>query len=197
MSGTAAIALAVALLAAVLVVAVWRPRGVPEAVAAIPAAALVVVTGLLSGPDALAEVIRLGPTVGFLAAVLVLAHLADAEGVFSLGGVAAAEPPVVRAGFLTSSVRERDFSDSGRPLFGRVFGVAAVTTAVLSLDATVVLLTPVVVRTARRLRVAAAPAAFVVRAPGELGVAAAAGLEPHQPARRRRRPACRSCSSPP
>jgi arsenical pump membrane protein len=85
-SGPAATVLAVALLAAVLVVAVWRPHGVPEAVVAVPAAALVVVTGLLPGPDALAEVVRLGPTVGFLAAVLVLAHLADAEGVFTWAG---------------------------------------------------------------------------------------------------------------
>ena len=131
--------LAVAVLAAVLVVAVARPRGLPEASAAVPAAAVVVGVGLLSGGDALAEVVRLGPTVGFLAAVLVLAHLADAEGVFTWAG----------------SLLGR------RRLFGRVFGVAAATTAVLSLDATVVLLTPVVVRTARRLRVAAAPAAYV------------------------------------
>ena len=159
MSGPAATALAVALLAAVLVVAVWRPRGLPEAVAAIPAAALVVVTGLLRGPDALAEVVRLGPTVGFLAAVLVLAHLADAEGVFTWAGSLLRGPRERR--FSDVQRRQRDFPDVPRPLFRRVFGVAAVTTAVLSLDATVVLLTPVVVRTARRMRVAAAPAAFV------------------------------------
>jgi arsenical pump membrane protein len=157
-SGPAAIALAVALLAALLVVAVWRPRGVPEAVAALPAAALVVVTGLLSGPDALAEVVRLGPTVGFLAAVLVLAHLADAEGVFTWAGSLLRG----RRGSRFSDVEwlQRDSSDVGRPLFRRVFAVAAVTTAVLSLDATVVLLTPVVVRTARRMRLAAVPVAF-------------------------------------
>jgi arsenical pump membrane protein len=159
-SGPAATALAVALLAAVLVVAVWRPRGVPEAVAAIPAAALVVVTGLLRGPDALAEVVRLGPTVGFLAAVLVLAHLADAEGVFTWAGSLLQGRHRERR-FPDVECRQRDFSDGGRPLFRRVFGVAAITTAVLSLDATVVLLTPVVVRSARRMRVAAAPAAYV------------------------------------
>jgi arsenical pump membrane protein len=159
-SGPAGIALAVALLAAVLVVAVWRPRGLPEAVAAIPAAALVVVTGLLSGPDALAEIVRLAPTVGFLAAVLVLAHLADAEGVFTWAGSLLRGRRRERR-FSDVQCRQRDFSDAGRPLFRRVFGVAAVTTAVLSLDATVVLLTPVVVRTARRMRLAAAPAAYV------------------------------------
>jgi arsenical pump membrane protein len=150
-TGHAATALAVALLAAVLLVAVWRPRGVPEALAAIPAAALVVVTGLLSRNDALAEIARLGPTVGFLAAVLVLAHLADAEGVFAWAG------SLLRRNRRGSGSDER----AGVRLFGRVFGIAAVTTAVLSLDATVVLLTPVVVRTARRMRLAVAPAAFV------------------------------------
>jgi arsenical pump membrane protein len=158
-SGPAATALAVALLAVVLVVAVWRPHGVPEAVVAVPAAALAVVAGLVSGPDAVAEVTRLGPTVGFLAAVLVLAHLADAEGVFTWAGSLLRSRRERR--FPDVQHQERDFSDAGRPLFRRVFGVAAVTTAVLSLDATVVLLTPVVVRTARRMRVAAAPAAFV------------------------------------
>jgi arsenical pump membrane protein len=162
-TGHAATALAVVLLAVVLVVAVWRPRGVPEALAAIPAAAVVVGTGLLSGTAALGEVERLGPTVGFLAAVLVLAHLADAEGVFAWAGSLLRRDGRRRRESRDPDVQcpERGFPDTGTRLFGRVFGIAAVTTAVLSLDATVVLLTPVVVRTARRMRLALAPAAFV------------------------------------
>lgn len=137
-------ALAIGLLAVVLVVAVTRPRGLPEAAAAVPAAAVALVLGLLTPAAAWEEVRELGPTVGFLAAVLVLAHLADAEGVFRwAGGVLARR-------------------SHGRPhrLFALVVVAAAMTTAVLSLDATVVLLTPVVLDTVRRLGARPAPPAF-------------------------------------
>jgi arsenical pump membrane protein len=84
---------------------------------------------------ALAEARRLGPVIGFLAAVLVLAQMCDGEGLFRWCGAWMA------------------WLSSGRPrqLLVLVFAVAAVTTAVLSLDATVVLLTPVVFATAARL----------------------------------------------
>ncbi|MEJ2861950.1 ArsB/NhaD family transporter [Actinomycetospora flava] len=136
--------LAVGLLAAVLTVAVTRPRGLPEASAAVPAAAVVLVVGLIAPGRAWEEVQELGPTVGFLAAVLVLAHLADAEGVFRWAG-----------GYLASHSRGRP-----RRLFALVVVAATLTTAVLSLDATVVLLTPVVLDTARRLGARPAPPAF-------------------------------------
>ena len=80
-------AFAAVLLAAVLITAVARPWGIPEAAVAIPAAVLAVVLGLVSFPAALAEVADLGPTVGFLAAILLLGHLADVEGVFAWLGV--------------------------------------------------------------------------------------------------------------
>jgi arsenical pump membrane protein len=137
-------ALAVGLLAVVLVVAVTRPRGLPEASAAVPAAAVVLLTGLLATDQAWDEVRELGPTVGFLAAVLVLAHLADAEGVFRWAG-----------GLLAGHSRGRQ-----KRLFVLVVLAATLTTAVLSLDATVVLLTPVVLDTARRLGARPAPHAF-------------------------------------
>ena len=82
--------------------------------------------------------------VAFLAAVLVLAKLCDDEGLFDAFGAMMAR------------------ASSGRPvgLLGQVFVLAAATTAVLSLDATIVLLTPVVLATARTLTVPVRPHAY-------------------------------------
>ncbi|HEX3647000.1 MAG TPA: SLC13 family permease [Pseudonocardiaceae bacterium] len=128
----------VAALVAVLAFAVTRPRGWPEAVAAVPAAVLVIATGAIAPHAAAAETGRLAPVVGFLAAVLVLAQSCDDEGLFRAAGALLARGGAHR-------------------LLPRVFAVAALTTAVLSLDATVVLLTPVVFATATRLGVRAKP----------------------------------------
>ncbi|MFC9701366.1 SLC13 family permease [Streptomyces sp. NPDC056943] len=127
--------LSAALLVLVLACAVIRPFGWPEAVVAVPAAALVIATGAISFDDAVAEAERLGPVIGFLAAVLVLAQLCDDEGLFQACGAWMAR------------------TAAGRPrrLLAQVFLAASAITAVLSLDATVVLLTPVVFATAARI----------------------------------------------
>ncbi len=87
---------------------------------------------------------RLLPVVGFLAAVLVLAQLCDDEGLFRAAGAAMA----------------RATDGNTRRLLAKVFVIGAATTAVLSLDATVVLLTPVVLATTRALWVPARPHAY-------------------------------------
>jgi arsenical pump membrane protein len=136
--------LALVALAVVLGFAMVRPHGWPEAVAAVPAAGLLIAFGVISWHDAAAEVSRLLPVVGFLAAVLVLARLCDDEGLFRAAGAAMA----------------RSSPGSQQRLLTMVFVIAASTTAILSLDATVVLLTPVVLATARALRVPARPHAY-------------------------------------
>jgi arsenical pump membrane protein len=129
------------LLVAVLAVAVGRPWGVPEATAALPAAGVVLLAGWVSLDDARHQVVAMLPTLGFLAAILLLAHLADLDGVFGWLGAR-----------LAAACRGRP-----RRLLVLTFAAAAGTTAVLSLDATVVLLTPVVFATANRLRLRARP----------------------------------------
>ncbi|MFD3620053.1 SLC13 family permease [Streptomyces sp. NPDC058676] len=133
--------LSVALLVAVLGWAVLRPLGWPEAVLAVPAAGVMIATGAISLEHARAEAERLGPVVGFLAAVLVLAHFCDVEGLFQACG---------------AWLARRAAGSPGRLLTG-VFVLASTITAVLSLDATVVLLTPVVFATAARMGVRPGP----------------------------------------
>lgn len=108
---------------------------------AVPAAGLVIASGAISPDHAWAEVERLGPVVGFLAAVLVLAHFCDVEGLFRACGAWMARRSAGRPGRLLTAV----------------FALASAITAVLSLDATVVLLTPVVLATAARSGVRAKP----------------------------------------
>lgn len=136
--------LAVALVGAVMVFAVVRPRGLPEICAALPAALIALSAGLVSWPAARSAIAEMAPTVGFLAAILVLAHLADAMGVFA---------------WIADQLR-RGSRGSPTRLLSLVFVAASATTAILSLDATVVLLTPVVIATAQALRMDARPHSY-------------------------------------
>jgi arsenical pump membrane protein len=142
--GPAAEALSCVLLAGVLATAITRPRWLPEAAAAVPAAVAVIVTGALPWHQAAAEAGRLLPVLAFLGAILVIGHVCQQQGLFAVAGARLAR------------------ASRGSPvrLLGGVFGLASVTTAALSLDTTVVLLTPVVHDTATRLRLRPKPQVY-------------------------------------
>ncbi|MGW8366576.1 SLC13 family permease [Streptomyces wedmorensis] len=122
-------------LVVVLVCAVARPFRLPEAAFAVPAAGAVLAVGAVTPAAVREEAERLGPVIGFLAAVLVLARLCDDEGLFRACGA-----------WMARRARRRP-----QRLLGAVFALASLITAVLSLDATVVLLTPVVFATTARM----------------------------------------------
>jgi arsenical pump membrane protein len=133
--------LAFVALVAVLAAAVARWERVPDWAVAAGSAALLVLVGSISAAGARDALEDLGPTVGFAAALLVLADGCRRAGLFAYFGAA-----------MAAGARGRP-----RRLLGLVFVVAAGTTAVLSLDATIVLLTPVVFSTAARLRFSPRP----------------------------------------
>ena len=115
-------------LVGLLLVAFRHPRGRTEALAGIAAAGAVLLVGAVGVDAAREQVERMLPVVLFLAAVLVVAEACAAEGVFDAVG---------------DAVRRAGRGDAHRVLLV-TFLAAAVITAALSLDSTVVLLTPVV-----------------------------------------------------
>ncbi len=115
-------------LGGMLAVAFGHPRGRVEIGIGAVCAGATLATGLLSLDQARSAVDHLAPVVAFLVTILVVSDVCARSGVFD----AAAQ----RVG--------RWSRGSALRLFTGVFLLAAVVTATLSLDATVVLLTPVV-----------------------------------------------------
>jgi arsenical pump membrane protein len=144
MTGTAAELIAVCLLVLSIALAVARPSGMTEALVAVPAAGLSVLLGIVPAHDAWHTLREIGPTVGFLAGILVFGHLCAEAGVFDYLGEHAA----------------RASRADPKLLLALVVALAAAVTATLTLDATVVLLTPVVLATTARLRVPTRPHAY-------------------------------------
>jgi arsenical pump membrane protein len=128
-------------LAASLGVAIARPPWLSEAVTAAGAGTLLVVVGAVSLDRAREAISNLAPTVAFLAALLLLADGCRRYGLFEALG----------------KLLARGSRDSPSRLLALVFVSASSVTAVLGLDPTIVLLTPVVFATATRLRMSPTP----------------------------------------
>ncbi|GAB3304873.1 ArsB/NhaD family transporter [Geodermatophilus aquaeductus] len=140
-----ALGVSAVVLGATLVSATATGHRVPPSAVALTGAVYLVLVGAVGFPAAETAVREVLPTVAFLVVVLVLADCAAREGVFRWAAAATAR----RAG------------RSPHALLRRVVVLAAGVTAVLSIDATAVLLTPVVLATAARMRVPARPHAVV------------------------------------
>lgn len=140
-SGNLALALALVGLAATLAVAVAKPPWLSEAVVAVVVATALIAIGVISVDGARQAVAQLAPTVGFLAALLLLADGCRRAGLFDALGTIMAH------------------GSQGRPrrLLALVFVVASGVTVALGLDPCIVLLTPVVFVTAMRLRMSPKP----------------------------------------
>ncbi|ANY22147.1 SLC13 family permease [Gordonia terrae] len=128
----------------VVIVATVVAQRLPAVVVAAPIAGLLIALGLVDVRDAADEITTMAPTIGFLAAMLVIADASARAGVFTWIG----------------SILAHWSRSSPHRLLRIVFLAAAATTAVLSLDTTIVLLTPVAVATARRIGARVTPVAF-------------------------------------
>lgn len=141
MSEALALSLALVLLAATLAAAARSGQRRLEPIVACGGALVLVAAGAIGISKAGDALESLAPTVGFLACLLVIADGARREGVFEALG-------------------SRLEQGSARLLLRGVFAAAVGVTVLLGLDATAVLLTPVVLLTAARLRADPRPHAY-------------------------------------
>jgi arsenical pump membrane protein len=129
---------------AVFFLILWRPRRIPEYVWAVAGAGLLVLFRLLPLPAAWSAV-RSGTDVYlFLAGMMLLAELARNHGVFD---------------WLAAEAMDHARGSQMR-LFMLVYGIGIVVTALLSNDATAVLLTPAVLAVVRRAKTSPLPYLF-------------------------------------
>jgi arsenical pump membrane protein len=115
-------------LGGMIAVAFGHPRGRVEAAVGVVCAGATLATGLLTLDQARDAVDHLAPVVAFLVTILVVSDVCARAGLFEVA----------------AQWVGRWSGDSAVRLFTGVFVLAAVVTTTLSLDATVVLLTPVV-----------------------------------------------------
>ena len=122
---------------AVMALAISRPRGLNEAWPAAGGAAALLALGLLSPTDLVGAARETAGVLLFLLGMMVLSGVLEMAGIFSWA----------------ASYAARMSGGSGRRLLVNVFALGAIVTALLSLDVTVIVLTPIVYATVVALRV--------------------------------------------
>ena len=122
---------------AVMALVIARPRGLNEAWPAVGGAAALLALGLLSFGDLVAVWRETAGVLIFLAGMMVVSTVLELAGVFTWAASYAAKAS----------------GGSGRRLLVNVFLLGALVTALLSLDVTVIILTPIVYATVVALRI--------------------------------------------
>jgi arsenical pump membrane protein len=140
-TGTTRIVVTLAVFATMLVLVVVRPRGWSEAWWTVLGAAAMLVLGLVSPSEALGITLAGKNALLFLLSLLALSLLVGKSGFFDWAALRCA----------------RIAKGDARSLFRNTFVLGAAITAILSLDTTAVILTPVVLALVRRLKLPAAP----------------------------------------
>ena len=118
-----------------------RPKGLNEAWATLIGAALMLLTGRETFQQAFEITARGFDILLFLFALMILSDLLDRSGFFEWAAIWAA----------------RWAAGNGKTLYRNVFILGAVTTALLSLDTTAIILTPIVISFVRRLNLPSLP----------------------------------------
>ena len=133
--------LTLAVFALTLVLMLTRPRGMHEAWATCLGGGLMLLLGLETPAQAWRTTAQGGDVLAFLLALMLLSGLLDRSGFFEWAAIHAA----------------RAAKGDGKALYRNVFMLGAVVTALLSLDTTAIILTPVVLAFVGRLKLNARP----------------------------------------
>jgi arsenical pump membrane protein len=141
MTGTARIVVTLAVFVAMLVLIVVRPRRWNEAWWTMLAAAAMLVLGLVTPRQAIGAILAGKNTLLFLLSLLALSLLVGKSGLFDWAAVRCA----------------RMANGDAHSLHRNAFIAGAIITAILSLDTTAVMLTPIMLALVKRLKVPAAP----------------------------------------
>ncbi len=136
--------LSIAIVAATLALILIRPRGLSEAWIALGGAIAMIVAGPMRLADISGVTRETADVLGFLAGMMVLTAVVERAGVFVLCAEGCA----------------RLARGSGFALYCLVFLLGGIVTALLSLDVTVIVLTPIVYELTKRRRIDAIPFLF-------------------------------------